>query len=100
MPAGADQAFHIALHQDLQHRLGDGAQEVPVAGLLQQLGQWQSVLGHRVLRRLGLKRRNSTLAVEPDDRRAGDPAARLRQTRDGRCGKPPPVLNFHHLRGR
>ena len=100
MPSGADQAVHIALHQDLQHRLGDGAQEIAVTGLLQQLGQWQSVLGHRVLRRLGVKRRNSTLAANPDDRLAGVPAASLRQTRDGRCGAPPPVANFHHQRGR
>ena len=100
VPSGADQAFHIALHQDLQHRLGDGAQKVAVTGLLQQLGQWQSVLGHQVLRRLGVKRRNSTLAAEPDDRRAGVPAARLRQTRGGRCSAPPHAAKFHHHRGR
>ena len=79
VPAGTDQALHIALHQDLQHRLGDGAQKVSVAGLLQQLGQWQSVLGHRALRRLGVRRRNGTLAAGPDDRLVSDPAARLRR---------------------
>jgi tryptophanyl-tRNA synthetase len=100
VPAGADQASHIVLHQDLQHRLGDGAQEVAVTGLLQQLGQWQSVLGRRVLRRLAVKPRNSTLAAESDDRRAGVPAAHLRPTRGGRCGPPPPVAKFHHQRGR
>jgi hypothetical protein len=44
----ADQALHVRLHQELQHRFGHGAQEVAVSGLLQQLGQWQSVVGHRV----------------------------------------------------
>ncbi len=47
VPAGADQALHIGLHQELQHGLGHGPQEVALAGLLQQLRQWQSVLGHR-----------------------------------------------------
>jgi site-specific DNA recombinase len=45
----ADQALHVGLHQDLQHRLGDAAQEVAVSGLRQKLGQWQSLLGHRSL---------------------------------------------------
>ena len=90
MPADADQAFDIGLHQDLQHRLGHGAQEVAVAGLLHQLGQCQSLLGHRGLPRSQVKPRNSTLAERPDDHLAGDPAARLRQTRGGRCGAPPP----------
>jgi hypothetical protein len=49
VPGGADQALHVGLHQQLQHRLGDGPQEVRVAALRQQLGQWQSVLGHRLL---------------------------------------------------
>jgi hypothetical protein len=44
-----DQAFHIRLHQQLQHGLRHGAQEVGLAGLLQQLDEWQSRLGHRVL---------------------------------------------------
>ncbi len=44
---GADQALHVGLHQELQHRLGHGTEEVAIAGLLQQLGQWQSRLGHR-----------------------------------------------------
>ena len=37
VPAGADHAFHVGLHQQLQHRLGDRSQEVAVVGLLQQL---------------------------------------------------------------
>jgi hypothetical protein len=63
VPSRADQPFHVALHQNLQHRLGDGTQEVAVAGLLQQFGKWQAVVGHRDLRGLGVKPRNSTLAA-------------------------------------
>jgi hypothetical protein len=36
-------------------------------GLLQKLGQRQSLLGHRILHRSGLKSRNSTLADGSDD---------------------------------
>jgi hypothetical protein len=45
--AGADQPLHVGLHQQLQHGLGHGAQEIPFAGLLQQLGQRHSFVGHR-----------------------------------------------------
>src|SRR5215212_4304108 len=45
----ADQALGIRLHQELQHRLRHATQEVALTGLLKELGQWQSVLGHRVL---------------------------------------------------
>jgi hypothetical protein len=38
VPAGADQSFDIGFHQDLQHRLRHGSQEIAVAALLQQLG--------------------------------------------------------------
>ena len=34
MPGGAGQRFHVGVHDDLQHRLGEGAQEVAVVGLL------------------------------------------------------------------
>jgi hypothetical protein len=54
VPPGADQALDIGLHQHLQHGLGDAAQEVTVSCFRQELGQWQSVLGHRVLDRLGV----------------------------------------------
>src|ERR1700691_2566332 len=37
----------IGLHQQLQDALGYSTQKVTVAGLLQKLIQWQSVLGHR-----------------------------------------------------
>ena len=100
MPGHADQAFDVGLHQQLQHRLGHRPQEVTVAGLFHQLGQCQSVRGHRDLPRFQVKPRNSTLADEPGDHLPRDTAARLRQTRDGRCGAPPPVANFHHQRGR
>jgi hypothetical protein len=46
MSAGADQAIHVGLHQDLQHALGNGAEEITVAGLLQQLSKWHSIVGH------------------------------------------------------
>jgi hypothetical protein len=67
VPPGADQALDIGFHQDLQHRLRHGSQEIPVAALLQQLGQRHSVVGHRVLGQLGVKHRNSTLAGLPGD---------------------------------
>ena len=98
VPSGTDQPFHIALHQDLQHRLGHGAQKVAVTGLLQQLGQWQAVVGHRALRRLGVKRGNSTLAAEADDH-LPPRVARLRQPCRGRAGAPR-APDFHHLHGR
>jgi hypothetical protein len=81
VPRGADQALDVGLHQQLQHRLGNGAQEVAFSGLLHELGQGHPLLGHRVLRRGRVKRDNSTLADRPDDHRGGEPAARLRQTR-------------------
>jgi len=55
VPAGADQPFDIGFHQDLQHCLRHGSQEIAVAALLQQLGQRHSVIGHRVLGQLGVK---------------------------------------------
>src|ERR1700733_14494561 len=60
-----DQALDIGLHQQLQHRLRHGSQEIAVTGLLQQLGQRQSLLGHRILSRSWLKLRNSTLPIDP-----------------------------------
>ena len=39
VPTGADQPFHIGLHQQLHHGLGHAAQEVAVSGFGQQLGQ-------------------------------------------------------------
>src|SRR6201987_2070184 len=63
---GADQPLDIGLHQQLQHRLCHGSQKISLTSLLQQLGQYQSLFGHRVLLRFRLKSRNSTLAVRPD----------------------------------
>jgi len=60
--AGADHALHVRLHQDplhvrlhqdLQHALRHGPEEVAVAGLLQQLHECHSVVGHRGLRWAG-----------------------------------------------
>src|SRR5207247_993946 len=53
VPAGADQPFDIGFHQDLQHRLRYGSQEIAVTALLQQLDQRHSLIGHRVLGGLG-----------------------------------------------
>jgi hypothetical protein len=39
MPTGADQPFHIGLHQQLHHGLGHTAQKVAVSGFGQQLGE-------------------------------------------------------------
>jgi hypothetical protein len=79
VPARADQSLHVRLHEELQHGLGDGAQEVGIPGLLQQLGEWQSVLGHRSSVRV--ERRNPTLAGRAD-------------------GHLTSAANFHHDRGR
>ena len=48
--ASTDQALDIGFHQNLQHRLRHGSQEVALAALLQQLGQCHVLLGHWVLR--------------------------------------------------
>jgi hypothetical protein len=45
--AGADQALDIGFHQQLQNALGYGTKKVAFAALLQELCQWQSILGHR-----------------------------------------------------
>ena len=37
MHAGADQALDVSLHDDLQHALSEGAQEVAIAILRPQL---------------------------------------------------------------
>ena len=48
--AGADQAFDIGLHDQLQNGLGDGAKEVATVLLCQKLGKVHVGLGHRGLR--------------------------------------------------
>ena len=50
VPAGADQALDIGLHDQLQDGLGDGAQKVALIVLCQKLGQVHVGLGHRGLR--------------------------------------------------
>ena len=52
MPPGADQAFDIGFHQNLQHGLRNGSQKIAFAALLQQLDRCHSLVGHRVLGRL------------------------------------------------
>jgi site-specific DNA recombinase len=46
--ARADHALHVRLHEQLQHGLSHGAQEVAITGFGKQLRQWQSLVGHRV----------------------------------------------------
>jgi hypothetical protein len=60
VPASADQPLDVGLHQQLQDALGYSTQKVTVAGLLQKLIQWQSVLGHRGPP-ISVKSSNSTL---------------------------------------
>ena len=52
MPPGADQAFDIGLHDQLQHSLSEAAKEVALIVLGHQLGQVHVGLGHRGLRRV------------------------------------------------
>ena len=73
--SGADQAVHIHLHQQLQHRLRHAAQKITITGLLQKLGQRQSLLGHRVLSRLEVKLHISTIADRSDGRLPATPSA-------------------------
>lgn len=60
VPASADQPLDVGLHQQLQDALGHSTQKVTVAGLLQKLIQWQSLLGHRGPP-VSVKSSNSTL---------------------------------------
>src|SRR5215472_11644454 len=96
--AGADQAFDIGLHQNLQHRLGHGSQKIAITALLQQVNQRHSVVGHRILGGSRVKRCNSTLAALPGDhlsltRAPGSKFSRVLP--DAR-----PLPNFDHDRGR
>ena len=50
VPAGADQAFDIGLHDQLKDGRGDAAQEISLIVLCQKLGQVHVGLGHRGLR--------------------------------------------------
>ena len=52
MPAGADQAVNIALHDQLKDGLGNAAQEVALIVLGQKLGQVHVGFGHRGLRKV------------------------------------------------
>jgi hypothetical protein len=64
VPASADQPLDVRLHQQLQDALGHSTQKVTVAGLLQKLIQWQSVLAHRGPP-VSMKSSNSTLDRRP-----------------------------------
>jgi hypothetical protein len=65
VPSRPDQPLHVRLHQDLEHRLSEAAEEVAVIGLLQRLQKRHPVVGHRVLV-AEVKSDNSTLAAHPD----------------------------------
>ncbi len=52
MPAGADQALDIGLHDQLEDSFGDAAEEAALVMLGQKLGQVHVDLGHRGLRRV------------------------------------------------
>jgi site-specific DNA recombinase len=53
VPPRADQPFDIGFHQDLQHGLRHGPEKIAITALLQQLDKRHSVVGHRVLGRVG-----------------------------------------------
>jgi hypothetical protein len=66
MPAGTDRSFNVGFHQQLQNALGYGTKKVAFAALLQELGQWQSIVGHRGV--LGRdEASNSTLTANRGD---------------------------------
>jgi len=52
MPAGADQAVDITLHDQLKNGLGNAAQQIALIMLGQKLGQVHVGLGHRGLRKV------------------------------------------------
>jgi hypothetical protein len=95
---GADQAFDIGFHQDLQYRFRHGSQEIAVTALLQQLDQRHSLFGHRVLGQFGVKRCNSTLADLPGDHPSLTRAPSSMYWGIAPGARSPP--NFHHDRGR
>src|SRR5829696_10425281 len=66
VPSSADHALDIGFHQHLEHRFSNAAQGIAVPALLDQVGQWHSVVGHRDLLVVGSKSANSTLANHPD----------------------------------
>jgi hypothetical protein len=47
MTPGANDTLHVSLHEQLQDRLGDGAEEIALIVLLKQLGERHAGLGHR-----------------------------------------------------
>ena len=47
---GADDAFDIGLHDELENRFGDSPQEVALIMLLKKLGKVHGGFGHRGLR--------------------------------------------------
>ena len=96
--ASADQTLDIGFHQDLQHRLRHGSQEIAVAALLQQFDKRHSVVGHRLLGQLGVKHCTSTLAVLPGDHLPLTPAPGSKYWGIPPDARLPP--NFHHHRGR
>jgi len=98
VPAGADQAFDISLHQDLQHRLRHGSQKIAIAALLQQVNQRHSVVGRRVLGGSRVKRCNSTLAALPGDHLSLTRAPGSKFSRFPPAARLQPI--FHHQRGR
>jgi len=69
--ASADHAVDVGLHQELQHDLGGGTQEVAVVGLLQQLDPCHSLLGHRGLRRSAILGRSARWPPRPAPVEAG-----------------------------
>ncbi|EYD75948.1 hypothetical protein Rumeso_02493 [Rubellimicrobium mesophilum DSM 19309] len=76
----SDQSLHVGLHEDLENRLGEGAEKVAIIGLLQRLHQRHPVVGHRVLVAQG----------------------EVGQLHLSRTSRWPPRLHrkVHHLRGR
>jgi hypothetical protein len=96
--AGADQAFDISLHQNLQHRLRHGSQKIAIAALLQQVNQRHSVVGHRILGGSRVKRCNSTLAALPGDHLSLTRVLGSKFSRFPPDARSPP--NFHHKPGR
>ncbi len=98
VPAGADQALDIRLHQNLEHRFRHRSQEIALTALPQQVGQGHCLFGHRVLSGFGVKPCNSTLAARSDDHLAPRRApGGMDSGRPPGAHRPP---NFHHDRGR
>ena len=96
MPPGADQAFDIGFHQDLQHGSRHALQKIILAALLQKFDECHVLFGHWVLKGLRVKSHNSTLAALP---MTTSLPARAGLHVHGHSARRALMPDLHHVRG-